>query len=1102
MEIHIQLAGVNLGPYSERQIRDYVAEGLLSMTDKAREEGTLEWIPVSELMAKLPPAPEPAPAPDPNAVFSDAEPPEAEPSPGPDSAPASGAPADEAYESLVVQDPPAPAFPAEPVSAAKEVKKKPPAVDPFAAKTRPLAPPISPTGTVKTKPLGPLAPNSPLKTGRGLTASKSVSTTAPLAQATKKMSRTALARALQNQTEPLPGRASVSPAPGAPPPEMPAVGAAAPETTGPMAAGLAEAAPPVQTPAPPVKKGGGLPSLLKALTAKTVPMRGANTAPAEPDSPRSAPPLTSSSNGPVTTPLPTRAIMNPAARRTNREATPPPAALSATPPSATRGPEVEKPTDKLPTSKMAAEMRARSTARVAPPAAPPKPEVAAEPEAAGEIEPDDEPAPRPKRVFPVLIFLFAILALAGGYYVLSQYHAAGALRDALQSGNAIDLDRLVDFDSVRASLKQQARTLASGPGAPSDMAVADALAILDKSIELYVTPNGVSNLVSKHNDEFSKQDTDQALSPDEAASIVNSFIAQPVRAQGLASPTDFVLQTDVANLHLTLRGLSWKLTRIDIRPDLPSPSDAGGAPLALAPIVQTYLGRGHDDSDAGQYGAAITDFTEALGIAPNSVIAYNGRAGAELAKGDAEGAIKDFTHALLLDPDNAAAYDGRGTARLARKDLDAAIADFTEAIKIDATMAIAYDHRGNAKSAKNDLEGAIRDFTQAITIDPTLASAYSDRGVARQANHNLDGAIKDYTDALALKPKNARTYFNRGLVRLSQGNLPEAILDFDRALSFDPKIADAWFQRGNAKSALHETDAAIADFTQALALNPKNALAYCARGIAREDKADLDGALADYNAALLLDPHIAVAYFRRALIEVRKGDPDGAIADTSQSLDLDAKNAQAYFYRGFAKLVRGNLDGAASDLRLFSEASPRDRIVDYARLYLWIVAKLQTTRTDPDQELSDALENSWNNSADDFTAKTAAFLLGRVTESDYLTAASSTDANVDATQHCQAYYFAGMKRLLMGDSGTASDYFQKCLATGKKDFCEYILAQAELRSPSTPPPAPAPAVPPPALVPAPAPAPATAPGPAAAPDDTLPQVPTPATPATPTPKTP
>ncbi len=55
-----------------------------------------------------------------------------------------------------------------------------------------------------------------------------------------------------------------------------------------------------------------------------------------------------------------------------------------------------------------------------------------------------------------------------------------------------------------------------------------------------------------------------------ASALAKDFASRPLRNQGLASPTDFVLQTDVANLHLTFRAPSWKLTRVDIKSDLPA----------------------------------------------------------------------------------------------------------------------------------------------------------------------------------------------------------------------------------------------------------------------------------------------------------------------------------------------------------------------------------------------------------------------------------------------------------------------------------------------------------------------------------------------------
>jgi hypothetical protein len=63
-----------------------------------------------------------------------------------------------------------------------------------------------------------------------------------------------------------------------------------------------------------------------------------------------------------------------------------------------------------------------------------------------------------------------------------------------------------------------------------------------------------------------------------------------------------------------------------------------------------------------------------------------------------------------------------------------------------------------------------------------------------------------------------------------------------------------------------------------------------------------------------------------------------------------------------------------------------------------------------------------------------------------IAAAASPDGPKDKGQHCEAWYFAGMKRLLAGDKPGAIEAFHKCLTTGQKDYCEFLLAEAELQA--------------------------------------------------------
>ena len=75
MEIHIRLAGEEIGPFSETQIRQYMGEGLVSPSDMAMSDEMTDWQSVETLLASLPPSVYSTP------VFSDPEPVKEHPAP-------------------------------------------------------------------------------------------------------------------------------------------------------------------------------------------------------------------------------------------------------------------------------------------------------------------------------------------------------------------------------------------------------------------------------------------------------------------------------------------------------------------------------------------------------------------------------------------------------------------------------------------------------------------------------------------------------------------------------------------------------------------------------------------------------------------------------------------------------------------------------------------------------------------------------------------------------------------------------------------------------------------------------------------------------------
>jgi tetratricopeptide (TPR) repeat protein len=157
-----------------------------------------------------------------------------------------------------------------------------------------------------------------------------------------------------------------------------------------------------------------------------------------------------------------------------------------------------------------------------------------------------------------------------------------------------------------------------------------------------------------------------------------------------------------------------------------------------------YYNRGLFSFNNGDYADAIEDWTCAIRLNPNYVLAYNKRARAYDKMGEADKAIDDWGTVLRISPaHNAAGISlkgaclARGIARYNKEDYDGAIADFSRAIELEP----------------EDYNEVIADFTY-IKLKQNRA-AYYNRGCAYSNIGDYDSAIADWEAALKLDPNNA-----------------------------------------------------------------------------------------------------------------------------------------------------------------------------------------------------------------------------------------------------------------------------------------------------------------------------------------------------------
>jgi tetratricopeptide (TPR) repeat protein len=362
------------------------------------------------------------------------------------------------------------------------------------------------------------------------------------------------------------------------------------------------------------------------------------------------------------------------------------------------------------------------------------------------------------------------------------------------------------------------------------------------------------------------------------------------------------------------------------------------------------------------------------------------------------------------------------------------------ALEIDPNSAAAHYDRGDAAREKGDLDGAIAEYTRALEVDPKYVPAYASRGAAKWAKGDLDGSIADSTRAIERDPKHAIAWYNRGGAKQAKEDFDGAIADYTRAVEIDPKYEAAYYNRGNAKLSKGDPDGAIADYTRAIEVNPKSSIAYYNRGNVKKRKGDLAAALADYTRSIEIDPTYAPAHFKRGTVKQGRGDLDGAVADYTRALELNPSYEDASYSRATAHYSRGAWKEALADYRKSFEFD-----YDYARVGVWLSRSWLNERDDATKELSRYLADRKTGKPDDWPSKVLRLLTGELREADFLKAAESTDAKTDREQKCEAYYYAGSRRLLEGDKSGARALFQKCLDTRVTEYNEYTSAAAELK---------------------------------------------------------
>lgn len=184
-----------------------------------------------------------------------------------------------------------------------------------------------------------------------------------------------------------------------------------------------------------------------------------------------------------------------------------------------------------------------------------------------------------------------------------------------------------------------------------------------------------------------------------------------------------------------------------------------------------------------------------------------------------QGAISKYSDALKLNPNSAKAYYNRALCYDNLQDYSKAIADYTEAITYNGSDLDAYFNRGIIYVGLKDYDKAISDFKKIIRLKSSYVSAYVNLGVTYYFVGDYEQAIENFNKVIEIAKKNSSAYMrahgNRGIVYTEMKDYKKALADLNKAVELGTKDGEAYYCRGVCNKALGRNAEAEKDFAKA-----------------------------------------------------------------------------------------------------------------------------------------------------------------------------------------------------------------------------------------------------------------------------------------------
>jgi type IV pilus assembly protein PilF len=151
---------------------------------------------------------------------------------------------------------------------------------------------------------------------------------------------------------------------------------------------------------------------------------------------------------------------------------------------------------------------------------------------------------------------------------------------------------------------------------------------------------------------------------------------------------------------------------------------------------------------------ALDEFTQAVAIAPDYALAYNGLGLVQASLGEDVEAEVNFKKAIALQPNSSESHNNYGSFLCARKRYDESIVEFLTAVKnpLYSTPNLAYANAGICADRKKDTKNAEIYLRKALELEPLTSSAAQQLADIQFRQGDADAANKTLQNALLTNP--------------------------------------------------------------------------------------------------------------------------------------------------------------------------------------------------------------------------------------------------------------------------------------------------------------------------------------------------------------